>query len=76
MFVQLGAFEHRVNAEMLRAQVAGADIRSASVSSALDNEGGRLYRVRVGPLDSEQEVNRVLTKLRRAGISPYRLVTD
>ncbi len=76
VYVQLGAFQQRANAELLRAKVSGADVRSARVSQASGAGGGPVYRVRVGPLDSEGEVSAVLAKLRRAGIDRYRLVTD
>ena len=76
VYVQLGAFQHRANAELLRAKLSGADVRYARVSQARSAEGGSVYRVRVGPLDSESEVKAVLAKLQRAGIGSYRLVTE
>jgi rare lipoprotein A len=76
VYVQLGAFQHRTNAELLRAKVSGADVRSARVSQARGDKGAPVYRVRVGPLDSESEVKAVLAKLQRAGIGSYRLVTE
>jgi len=76
VYVQLGAFQNRANAELLRARISGADVRSAAVSLGEGAGGQRVYRVRVGPLDSEHEVSAVLGKLQRAGIAPYRLVTE
>ncbi len=76
VYVQLGAYKHRANAELMRAKVSGADVRFARVSQARSAQGAPVYRVRVGPLDSESEVNAVLAKLQRAGIGAYRLVTD
>ncbi|MDH3713233.1 MAG: septal ring lytic transglycosylase RlpA family protein [Gammaproteobacteria bacterium] len=76
VYVQLGAFQHRANAELLRAKVSGADLLSARVSRAEGAKGAPVYRVRVGPLDSESEVKAVLAKLQRAGIGSYRLVTE
>lgn len=76
VYVQLGAFEHRTNAELLRAKVSGADVLSARVSQTRSAKGAPVYRVRVGPLDSESEVKAVLAKLQRAGIGSYRLVTE
>lgn len=76
VYVQLGAFQQRANAELLRAKVSGADVRLARVSQVRGTAGAPVYRVRVGPLDSEREVSAVLAKLRRAGIDHYRLVTD
>ncbi len=76
VYVQLGAFRHRANAEVLRAKVSGADVRFARVSQARGARGSPVYRVRVGPLDSESEVSAVLAKLQRAGIGTYRLVTE
>jgi rare lipoprotein A len=76
VYVQLGAFQQRANAELLRAKVSGADVLSARVSLARGAKGAPVYRVRVGPLDSESEVKAVLAKLQRAGIGSYRLVTE
>jgi len=76
VYVQLGAFQHRANAEVLRAKLSGADVRYARVSQARSAKGAPVYRVRVGPLDSESEIKSVLAKLQRAGIDSYRLVTE
>ncbi|MDH3451759.1 MAG: septal ring lytic transglycosylase RlpA family protein [Gammaproteobacteria bacterium] len=76
VYVQLGAFQHRANAELLRAKASGADVRFTRVSQASSAQGAPVYRVLVGPLDSESEVQAVLGKLQRAGIGSYRLVTE
>lgn len=76
IYLQLGAFQQRANAEMLRAQLSGADVRAAFVDQGRDPRGARVYRVRVGPLDDQRDVDTVVGKLRRAGISRYRLVTE
>ena len=76
LYVQLGAFQYRANAELLRAQVAGADIRDAIVVVGKSAKGAPLYRVRVGPLDDGDVVKAIIAKLDRAGIKPYRIVNE
>lgn len=76
LYVQLGAFQQRVNAELLRAQIAGSDIRGAQVSIAKNAEGLAIYRVRIGPLADDQAMRKLVVQLDRAGIRDYKAATD
>ena len=75
VFVQLGAFAHRVNAETLRARVAGADILGAHVEPGRTGAGARVYRVKVGPLETGDDLDKVLRRLQAAQIDGYRVET-
>ena len=74
-YLQAGAFSSRDNAQGLLAklQAAGLDnglIREARVS------GQRIFRVQVGPIDSEESAERLREALRRAGIPDARVMLD
>lgn len=75
-WIQLGAFSRFANAQRLRAQAAGADIRDVDVQRGRDSAGSRIYRVRIGPLEDAQRRDAVMNKLLRAGIDPGRVVVD
>ena len=74
-YLQAGAFSSRDNAQGLLAklQAAGLDnglIREARVS------GQRIFRVQVGPIDSEESAERLREALRRAGVPDARVMLD
>lgn len=75
-FIQLGAFGEFTNAQRMRAQAAGADIRNVFVMRGRSNDGERVYRVRIGPLSDGAQRDQVMERLERAGIEPGRLVFD
>lgn len=75
-WIQLGAFGEFVNAQRLRARAAGADIRNVSVQRGRSGTGGRIYRVRIGPVADAAERDRIFERLERAGIEPGRVVFD
>jgi rare lipoprotein A len=75
LYVQAGAFASEANAsrllEQLRAQGIGKTfVREDSV------DGRPLYRVRVGPIPSVNEFDRVLARLRSLGMSDAQLAAD
>lgn len=75
-FIQLGAFEAFDNAQRMRAQAAGAGVGDVKVSRIRGADGGRLYRVRVGPLSDPGERDTVRSRLREAGLEAGRVVID
>jgi cell division protein FtsN len=66
--LQAGAFQNEGDAENLKAKIAFSGME-ASVKSVNLPEKGTLYRVRLGPYRSVEEVNRVKTALSQIGIS-------
>ncbi|OOZ39927.1 hypothetical protein BOW53_09675 [Solemya pervernicosa gill symbiont] len=76
IYLQLGAFRDRQNAERLRQRVATEAaikaIKVSEVSSLLDT----FYRVRIGPLASVESADRITQQLSRHGIDPPRVVID
>jgi rare lipoprotein A len=73
IFVQAGAFAVPENAQRARARIAV--FGSAEVVPAVKN-GIALYRVRVGPIASEAEAQRVLSRVVGSGLTGAQLVGD
>jgi len=75
LYLQLGAFSERENAERVAAKaghLAGAAVRV----SPLERSGRTLYRVRLGPLEGEEEADRLFFRLVAAGLGEPYVVLD
>lgn len=66
MWLQAGAFASQSDAESLKARLALAGWEAAVQSATVPDQGIR-YRVRVGPFDNTDEVNRVKAELGKSG---------
>jgi len=76
IYLQLGAFQEWSNAERLRNRIAReAAINSIEISKTR-RDAATLYRVRIGPLASVEEADRITTNLTRHGIDPPKVVID
>ena len=73
IFVQAGAFGEYANANRVQARLAS--VGSVRISSVLIN-GRDLYRVRVGPLASVAEADRMLETVARAGYRSARIIVE
>jgi rare lipoprotein A len=73
IFVQAGAFAVPENAQRLRAKIAA--LGSVQVVPAQVN-GAALYRVRVGPVTSEAEADRLLSKVVNSGYPTAHIVSE
>lgn len=65
-FLQIGAFKEIAEAESARAKLALVGVE-ASVSEK-NNDGAVLHRVRVGPFDHVDAMNKMRTKLSESGV--------
>jgi rare lipoprotein A len=75
LYVQAGAFAEQANAERLLARLRAAGIGVAFIRR--DDANGRpLFRVRVGPVPSVAEFDRVVAELRGVGVHDARLATE
>jgi len=78
LYLQVGAFADRDNAERLSQRVTsvkpGADIQI--LAGASDKLHGPVYRVRIGPLPSVKEVDRLTRKLSDIGVVDSHVVID
>lgn len=75
IFVQVGAFGDRGNAERRHRLLAENGIDPAFVYREADRSPA-LYRVRVGPLDGVEQYDRVIDRLSRIGIDNAHLVSE
>lgn len=64
LYVQVGAFSQRQNAEQLRQQLQSSLGRNSSIASA-----GNLHRVRIGPLRDRQDADQTASRLSSLGFS-------
>ncbi|MDD3518520.1 MAG: septal ring lytic transglycosylase RlpA family protein [Chromatiales bacterium] len=76
IFVQVGAFSSEQNAERLRANLASHTLGSVRLFQAQVPGQGAVYRVRIGPLASVDQADRLTQELERIGHGDYRIVVD
>ncbi|NDE91867.1 MAG: hypothetical protein EB036_00615 [Betaproteobacteria bacterium] len=67
-YVQAGAFKVLSDAEALKARLALLGLESRVVKS--DAGGAMMYRVRMGPFNRSEDVNRARNRLIEAGVDP------
>ncbi|NOX27861.1 MAG: septal ring lytic transglycosylase RlpA family protein [Gammaproteobacteria bacterium] len=75
LFVQIGAFNNSHNAENMQKnlyQRLGPRLRI----DAHYSETEKLYRVRIGPISSRDDADRVHTKLKRIGFPSSRIISE
>ena len=72
VYVQIGAFSLRPNAEQLRSKLELANIRGANVVQKDDG----LFRVRIGPLASVDDADALAAKLDAAGVGNRHMVVE
>ena len=73
IYVQAGAFAQAVNADRVRDRIGG--LGQAQVSGVRVN-GANLFRVRLGPVASIEEADRLLARVVAAGMSDARIVVE
>ena len=76
MFIQMGSFASKRNAELLVAQLQLANESSAQISPLETGDGATFFRVRVGPLYDMDEANNVVRRLRGKGFGTTRIVIE
>lgn len=67
LFLQVGAFTNRDNAENLKRQLTSADLKPVKIQN-LDLDATPLYRVRIGPLDNVEESDRLAARVVAQGL--------
>lgn len=74
LYLQVGAFAQRTNAEQLRKRVTHM-LDSGKINTGY-NIKNNLYRVRIGPLANIEEADRLADKLTQSGITRPRIILD
>ncbi len=75
VYIQVGAFGERANAERLRGRLAGMNINNATIYRDSANRR-TLFRVRIGPVRSVAQYENLSRVLDGAGIGDAYLVSD
>ncbi len=75
LFLQVGAFTNRDNAENLRVRLERKRFNPVLIQTTYDGNTP-IYRVRIGPLGSVEEGDRLMAALGRSGILRPRLVVE
>ena len=75
VWLQVGAFGERANAERRYRLLAGGGIDNAFVHEETGPQQP-LYRVRIGPIDDVEQFDRLVARLGELGISDSHLVAD
>ena len=75
LYVQAGAFSSQSNAANLLAQLRTKGVSNGFVREDLIN-GKQMYRVRIGPIPTVPEFDRVLARLKSLGVPDARLALD
>ncbi|MGD8643091.1 MAG: septal ring lytic transglycosylase RlpA family protein [Chromatiales bacterium] len=73
LYIQVGAFALRENAEQLRGQLMLNGFDGVRIER---NSGEAVYRVRIGPLASVDSADSTVQDLERIGVMDYRVVID
>lgn len=73
LFLQVGAFSSRGNAESLRSRLLAANLPNPSISTG-QSARGTFYRLRIGPLSSRSQADALLPMLADVGIHDSRVV--
>ena len=67
LFLQVGAFSSRANAERMQGDLQTQNLGAVRIVEA-STDAGTFYKVQVGPLPSHMEANRVTQELKTLGI--------
>jgi rare lipoprotein A len=68
LFLQVGAFSSRANAERMQGDLQTQNLGAVRIIEA-STDAGTFYKVQVGPLPSHMEANRVTQELKTLGIN-------
>jgi len=74
-YIQVGAFSQLVNAEELRKKLGSIGQQLVNISQAVVG-GQTLYRVRIGPLVSIDNADKIVDQLAQLGINDHQVVID
>jgi rare lipoprotein A len=75
LFIQVGAFSNRHNADQLSRRLAGSLGEQVRIQQ-IDNRGQPLFRVQIGPLGGVEQVDRLSLNLAPLGIVETQVVID
>jgi rare lipoprotein A len=75
LYLQMGSFIERNNAESLRAQLVLNNVNAAAIQQTTVDRHN-IYRVRIGPLTTVEEADRIASQISSLGIGVPTIVID
>ena len=75
IFVQIGAFRVRENAQKFSAQFKALNVGKVDVYESIFEESP-IYKVRIGPLESVAQADKAVEKITQLGHSDYKLIFE
>jgi rare lipoprotein A len=75
IFIQVGAFSNPSNAQKLQAELASRQLAQSQVRT-VEHQGGRLYRVQLGPVPGIAQANILAGRLGEIGFSNTHFVIE
>ena len=75
VFVQVGSFSDRENAQQMQVRLARAEIES-NVHKYVINARKQMYRVRIGPFKKQDDVGRMLKDLQSIGVEDAKVLSN
>ncbi|WP_127478206.1 septal ring lytic transglycosylase RlpA family protein [Sulfurivermis fontis] len=76
LYLQVGAFVSRTNAEQLRSRLSSEPLPPIQVQQGADASNTLIYRVRIGPIASVDEADRLASRLAALGIGTPHVVIE
>lgn len=76
LYLQVGAFVSRTNAEQLRERLNGQNLPPVVIQQSTSSANTQIYRVRVGPIANVEEADRLATQLGSYGLGDAHVVID
>ncbi len=74
-YIQVGAFSQLVNAQKMYDRLAFLGNNLVSIAEAAGN-AGRIYRVKIGPIDDVAIADRIVSELASVGINEHQITTN
>ena len=75
LFIQVGAFGERENADQLMNQLSPLNLGKVSISSVIQNSQ-QLHRVRIGPISNVELVDKTVAQLTSMGMKDHQVVIE
>jgi len=76
IYLQLGAFSVKANAEKMLVKTVGSAISGVSIKNGNDSNGKPIYRVRIGPLASVDLADNMISRLLKTGVGEFHVVIE
>jgi rare lipoprotein A len=76
IYLQLGAFSQRSNAEKIVLKTVASAISGVFIKKGQDSHGTPIYRVRIGPLANVGMADDMMSRLLKTGVGEFHVVIE